>query len=362
MKKIFFKSLLLSSFALSIFSCQEDDSTPTASTSVKANILSTENSSVFLDSNFPNNPAVTFAWDNANYGVQTETKYDIQVSKTADFANFVTAGTSIGSSRTQTFVVSEFNSSVIKAGLEPDTSNKMYVRLMSYIGTTKSLSEFSNIINMNVTPFERVLPIYYFVGAAVSSGWNNNNNNQPLFIDKNDENVYNYTGYFNNDQFKILSKKGAWQPQYGKGSSDGTLAANLGGGSDPGEISIADKGLYKVKVNFQTFKYQIEKITDTPTVYTSMGMLGTAIPGSSSTTDIKLTKSTFDPHMWTSTLTLTKGEFKFRGNDDNTKTWATESSQTGQATLNGTSIPVLSGGNYSIWFSDLDGRYLLVKN
>ena len=362
MKKIL-NSIFIVFLVLNYFSCTEDDSTPIASIASTPVVLSTGKEDVFLDSNYPNNLANTFLWETSDYGLNTEIKYDIEISKFSDFSkNVILASSTTESQRSKTLSVNQLNDLAIKAGLTPDSKEKLYVRVISYLGSQKSLKgTSSNIISLNVTPYERILPIRYFVGSATAPGWSNNNDNQPLFINKENEFEYNYTGFFKGgagEQFKILEKLGAWQPQWGKGSSIGTLAGNPGTqASDPGEIDVESMGIYTFKVNFQTLKYEFKKLDKEVSLYNSIDLVGSAVTSAST-----LTKTAFDSHMWKGSVNLNAGSFKFRGNNDDSKTWSTASSQTGQGTASGASIPVLKSGSYTIWFSDLDGRYLLIRN
>jgi hypothetical protein len=59
---------------------------------------------------------------------------------------------------------------------------------------------------------------------------------------------------------KFISVVGQWQPQFGKGSADGILAANYGGGNDPGTITPATTGNYKIRIDLLNYTYTLTKL------------------------------------------------------------------------------------------------------
>lgn len=103
----------------------------------------------------------------------------------------------------------------------------------------------------------------YTIGDATAGGWDNVNSNTTLkaqYLTRVSpwvfEGTQTLTGGAN---VKFISQVSQWQPQFGKGSKDGELGYNYGGGNDPGTISVPSSGTYKIQVNFYTMTYTLTK-------------------------------------------------------------------------------------------------------
>ena len=64
---------------------------------------------IFLDKNYPDNPALNVSWTQAAYTVPVEVNYKIEASKDKDFKTPYVLGTVAQSLRTATYTVSQLN-------------------------------------------------------------------------------------------------------------------------------------------------------------------------------------------------------------------------------------------------------------
>ena len=157
-----------------------------------------------LDAVNTNNPAITLNWKPADYGIQSSVNYDIQFSSDDAFTAPIVAATVTGRTST-TLSVSEVNTAVGNAGLNPFEWKNIYIRVVSSLGTQDGLTSASNVINLNVYPyFNYTFDDYFLVGNGVAPGWDNNQSdsatqNPPLFRDETDSNVFYFTGLIKND-------------------------------------------------------------------------------------------------------------------------------------------------------------------
>lgn len=347
--------------ALLLSSCDDDAELFTVSGGPTAAVLAQLNiTDIELDPVVTNNPAATFSWTPANYGLQASVIYSVQFSSDEAFTNAYTATTVTGGSSV-TLSVSELNSAAGSSGLAPFAWSALYARVVSSLGTQSSQTVASNVITFNVYPyFNYVFDDYYLVGDGTAPGWNNNNNNPPIFRDGSNADLFHYEGYFSAGHFKLLEVKGLWQPQWG--TNDGaTIEANPGGGSDPerfplgGGAGITVAGYYKFTINFSSNTFTWEPYDASgATDFTSMTLQGSGVAA-----PVSMSQSSFDSHLWYANgVRLTPGDVQFLTNTGGT--WGSDTSFSGQATAGGSNIPVVVEDDYDVWFSDLTGRYILI--
>lgn len=361
-KHIFNKIILAGVLALGLISCDNGDKVieEVVSSPIVAD-LSTQ--TLVLDSNFPSNPALTLSWESAGYSAPTEVKYDVEISLTEAFETPYALASVAHSMRYITFTAKELNEAAKKIGLEPYEAQKMYFRVKSYLGDNKLLLQTSNVSQLTITPYQ-ASPTYdyidlYLIGDATAAGWDNsasNDNLYPLVKTAGDNTKYSYTGFFKTGGFKMIQVKGSWDLQYGLGSASGNGGTlDTSGGS--GNIPIAADGYYKLEISTTNLSYKLTKLSDPTTTYNNISIIGN---GEDWNTDIQLTKSSFDSHVWTKTLNISSGEIKFRANNAWDVSWGADSEFFGTATIGGANIPVTDEWNYSVYFNDFTGAYSII--
>ncbi|NMH86785.1 SusE domain-containing protein [Flavivirga algicola] len=368
-KKISIFIFTVCAFILSS-SCDDDTEKFIASETAPVVLSDLTIATIELDPVNINNPAMTLSWNEADYGQQASVNYSIEIASDEAFTES-TVATSITGNNTVTLSVSELNAAAGSVGLPPFAWNMLYARVSSSIGSQNGLSVKSNSISFSVFPyFNYKFNDFYLVGNGTAPGWNNNDNNPPLFRDPVNSNLYHYTGYFTKGsggdgegRFKVLETRGLWQPQWGvtdnEGDDDiktsGEIAGNPGTQSgDPGRFGVPSDGFYSFTIDFSKNTYTNEPFDASgATDFTSMEIQGSA------TATTAMTQSSFDSHLWNITsVRLVPGDLQFVTNTGSTWSGATEFS--GQATENTGSIPVIVEDDYEVWFSDLDGRYILI--
>lgn len=214
--------------------------------------LSTE--SIFLDRNFPDNPALTVSWDVAKYTVPTQVTYKVEVSKDNSFAKPYTLGTVANSGRFLTVTTSQLNTAAQTIGLVKDVQADMYIRVSSYLGNDASLNAVSNVTKIKVTPYELEYPSFYLVGAASYVGWNSGS---AQILYKNSSKSIIYTYLENNQAFRFLGQQN-WNPINYSIDQAGTrdayryfkqVSSNLVQDGDENMKFTGDTGIYKITIN-----------------------------------------------------------------------------------------------------------------
>lgn len=355
-----FKIVLASLLFIGLWSCtDESDLQQIAPAGSEFSVITPDGSTtVIIDEKHLSNPAVTVTWSAAQYTATTSINYRVEIAKNdTAFLAPVIVGT-VTNATNLTLSMEELNSYATLAGLEPFVAGAIDIRVISYVGVAGQEEQISkNFQTISVTCFSSYpYQEYYLVGDATDAGWNNDNNNQVLFRDATDGKKFTLTTYFKAGAFKLLEKKGQWQPQWGQ--VGGVLAGNPGTQSgDPDSFSIATAGYYTFTLNMNDKSYTLKPYTGSTTAYTTIGIIGSATPGGwDADTDMVKT----DKHIWyISSIDLKKGEGKFRAENDWGTNWGGSTKLSGIGTNGGANIPV-DGGKYNVWFNDLDGAYMFI--
>lgn len=370
------KYLLLLLPLLFVWSCQDDEDLVIATTSNAPILLQSENTSVNLDPNYKDNPALTLIWSHADYNVQTTPNYVVYFG--LDEAFEINQEVLSTNNRSYTWTVDELNTTIQAMGMTPNEVGNLFVKVVSSLGNQEQLAMTSNVVSFQLTPYVTYsFKDYYLVGNATSAGWNPNNNNQAMFRDPNNENLFHFTGYFdkiedndNEGRFKLVEVLGEWQPQWGDARPEGEdpvvasgdVAGNPGTqGDDPGRFGVPSAGYFTFEIDFDALTYTVSPFdTAGASTYDSVGLIGDATTtGWDSDTDM-MRNSDFDPHNWyLYNVELGNGDIKFRANDAWDVSWGGETPYSGTGTLDGPNIPV-TAGVYNIWFNDLTGDYQLI--
>lgn len=343
---------------LGVTSC-EDREIITVENKSAAVVMDLSKNDLILDSNFPANPALTINWNTADFTVPVAVTYQIEMSSKETFENPKNLGPVVSTGNHATFTTLEMNNAAKLIGFVPDVAQKMYIRVLSYIGNNKDLAQFSNVTMLTITPY-LARPLYpytdlYMIGDATAGGWDNLSTNGNLIpmLKTSDASKYEFTGYFKVGGFKMIKEKGSWAAQFGLGASAGQLSTD--GGS--GDIKITAEGYYKLTVNTTDLNYTLVAVTNPTKTYDNISMIGTATGGA----DKQLTKSTFNAHLWTAKkVSLKEGVFKFRANNSWDVNWGTNSEYYGVGTANGADIPVSAEWTYDVYFNDVTGNYTLI--
>lgn len=344
MKKIL-KLSTLAFLLIAGVSCENDDQTIATAKGGPQLLTPLDGSSYVLDPSTNTNEVTTLVWNHADYSVQTEVNYVVEVALAGtDFATAVPAGAT-----TNRFIVwthEALNAVALEAGLTPYTAGDLDVRIKSALGSNAELVAYSNTITITVTPYTTDLPKIAVPGNH--QGWSPPT--APLLA-ASGFGLTDFEGYVSLDgEFKFVGPNGSGAYEWGNDDwgDDGTFSGTLALTGESNCSSTA--GYYRVKANTTDLTYSIQSVT--------WGVIGSATPtGWDSDTDMTYNSTT---KKWSIVIALSAGEFKFRYND----TWNVGEAQwnlglfdagkTGQnyggetMSYGGGNIPVAAAGTYLI--------------
>lgn len=350
--KIIFSSLL---FVLVVSCVREDDKEVLKESSEGS--ISADKNSVVLNNATPEAESIKFSYTLPTFSPAVVPSYAIEFA--LKDANFSIKEQIVVSKDTLSAALShkQLNDLLLNIGAKPGELANVEVRLKTSFNNQTNY--YSDILNLEVTPFVSFKNLY-LVGDATEAGWNNNNNNQPLFRDPVNVNKFYFTGYFSSGGFKLLEKLGEWHPQWGV---NGTVvaASNPDGSNEPGAFNIPTAGYYTFQIDIVAKTFSLTPYTGSLTAYATIGIIGSSTSDGWNS-DQDLSSSALNPHLWrVNNIALTMGEAKFRANNDWGTNWGSDTPLSGVAGLGGANIPVNEAANYDVFFNDLDGRYLFIK-
>ena len=164
--------LKISTLALLLFagvSCENDDQTIATPSGGPELITPLDGSAYVLLPENATNEATTLVWNHADYDVQTEVNYDVEVALAGtDFTTIIPAGST--TSRFLVWTVEALNAVALEAGLVPYTQASLDVRIKAALGSNADLVSYSNVITIKVTPYTTDLPQLAVPGNH--QGWN----------------------------------------------------------------------------------------------------------------------------------------------------------------------------------------------
>lgn len=359
MKKNIFKFLTVLVTFYSILSCVDDRDPVLSSDSTSAAFKSAPTGTYTVTEANLTNVFDTFVITPPTYNIATQTVYQLEAAEAGtDFAN----PTNLGTTTSDTYIkitYNQINTAALSLGASNGVPFAIDVRIKSNIKNTTTYL-YSSPVTFTVVPYV-FGPVYtytdlYLIGNATAGGWDNlaNNNNIYPLQKSSSNNVYTYSGYFAAGGFKLIKTKGSWTEQFGSGGS-GVLSTD--GGS--GNISISTAGYYTLTIDTTALTYSLNAMTAPTTTYTYISIIGSVYGNWDS--DIDLTVSTFDPHVWVAkNVVLNAGEFKFRADHDWGTNWGAGSEFFGVGTQNGSNIPLSTSFTYDVYFNDSTGEYTLI--
>lgn len=281
------------------------------------------------------NSAVKFNWNATEFG-NIPLNYAIQIDKAGGtFATPLVLP--FGTSSTGDITVNALNNAAINAGVVPNTSGDLAIRVIAGQGANLVNPLYSNVATLKVTTYLATLTWYVpgdYVAASYPGStfadWTPDKSPQVQSLASAPTNLEGYVYMANaNNQWKFASKPNWDGPNYGDGGA-GKLDANGGNISSPA-------GYYKLNADATALTYTA--------VATVWGVIGDASPlGWDDETAL-----TFDAtsSTWRGAMHLTDAQIKFRANHD----WGYNyGSSTKDANLNagGDNIAISVEADYAI--------------
>ncbi|WP_179337115.1 SusE domain-containing protein [Winogradskyella ludwigii] len=340
MKKLSILGLFI--FALISFnSCEtEDDIVFTTQTAEGFVFTNSIIDSYVLTASTSSNLGERFTWASADFGVSTNTSYELQSSITGDFTDAAIVNTTTGNEIAMT--IGQMMSVATEAGLDNDpdsaepNTGSFSVRVRALTGDTGGADDvFSNVLVINVELLEGggsgSSGIALSTWGIVGSGYNDWGGAGPdgQFYTTSEADVYVAYATLIDGEIKFRENN-EWVNDFGDDDADGTL--------ETGGANIATTaGTYKITLDIANATYTMEAY--------SWGVVGSGYNDWGATPDAKFyydyTTDTFKVD-----VQLIDGEVKFRLNND----WVTE--------FGGDNIPV-TAGHYSISINLNDNTYTL---
>jgi hypothetical protein len=330
MKKIF-KLLLLSIVSLGMFSCDDQEDLIILTPPAEFSILTPDTGAALtLTPELVNNPAVTIAWSQADYGAQSPVVYFVEIARNGtEFENPLVGGTT--SNTNLTWTVAELNSAALAAGLAPTESDGLDIRIKATTGTNESQAVYSNVITVLITTYTTELPRLAVPGNH--QGWD-----PPTAptLAASAFGASDYEGFVYLDGgYKFVAPDNAGAFVWGNTdwADDGTNTGVLVVENETDCMAAA--GYYKVLADTEALTYS--------TTLTNWGIIGAATPAGWDASTPMTYNST--SKKWEIVVSLSAGEFKFRAND----AWAMNfGGDAENLTQDGDNLSVDAGGTYLV--------------
>ena len=349
---------------LGIISCDDRELITTENTAAPI-LMDLSAEKIFLDHNYPDNPALTVTWTAAQYSVPMEIKYAIEASADDKFETPVLMAQLSGSERATAFTTTQLNNAAIDAGLVPDETQKLYIRVKAYVGAN-SLVTISNVTALTVTPYIviKTYPKFYLVGAASAAGWTPTSS---ILLHQVEYKNYIYTYLKKGENFRFLGQQ-AWDGLNYATDKDGTKDSNRffktlsdnitqASGDDENMTFVGESGMYKITIDssegIQSIKAEASAVSGFD--FTEMYVVGN-IAGNGWDAKNAIPMTVVGDGKYEVELSVNDGDaFKFIGQKDwGNLEWANILGQEGNSGAVGP-----KGDNSNIVFNGDAGKYLI---
>lgn len=233
--------------------------------------------------------------------------------------------------------------------------------------------DFVNIVeegNSGLFPFSQVTPKLYYIIGLGDEKWDTSPaglgvSYYPMGLvygnqyDSNGNGTFTYTGHFTTDKrFKLIGGTLDWSEQWGNRDTRG-IDSPVHNDASSSDFLVPTNGYYRITLNSITNNLTISPIAATPTVYGSMGLIGT-FSGWSADMNMIPTEPV-NNHEWYMTYKFdVNGECKFRADGLWNTNWGENMYPYGIGVQGGANIPY-NAGTYTFFLNDIDGTYYFIK-
>ncbi len=328
MKKI----VLYSFFCLfvSAFVACEKDEEKTVLTNTTPGTLSLNKTAFVLTEADAKNVVITFSWTAFVSDVNVAKTYSLEIDKAGNnFKKPIELASA--SALTKSLTVSALNSMVTQdIKLLPDFAHSLEVRVKcSIVGSAPT---YSNVVTFTATPYFQAAkyPVWYVPGSY--QGWMPD---KAATIASKD-NDGKYEGYINfpdaTTSFKFTPAPN-WTNDYGDEATTGDSGKLKVKGTD---IKVNTPGYYLIKADSIANTWSI--------LATTWSVVGTASVDWDTDTNLKYDAAT---DAWSATLSLKKGEMKFRANKTSVLSYG-DTDANGSLEAGGDNIKIDADGTYVV--------------
>ena len=295
-----------------IWSCESDDDQVIAQGLIGPELV-TPNTALELTEEAENIPAFTLVWNDADYDVNTQINYTIEIDNSGnDFTEPVIAG--VTSERIFTWTVKEINDVALGKGLTAGEAGALEVRVKSALGSENFDEIISDVIILTVTPYEAAVvpvggPKFFMVGNFQkyyeATEWTPTEAIRMKHVGATDEDLVfeAFVKLDEGDGFKFINDALDWSElESNIGTIGGAQDGNLENSGGSGDIKAPETGLYYVKVDIDNLTYQLAKM--------DWGVIGDSTPGGWDG-ETAMTYD-FENNKFTISVGLVDGQLKFR--------------------------------------------------
>ena len=280
MKKFFKIILVIVMIMASSYSCSDDVLVSVAKAPADGEFLLTPSvdNVVLNKTEADTKTAITFDWEKSWYGIDTPTKFTIQMdASTGDFSKPITMEL-IANQKSYTHT--ELNAIALKLKLKPDVVGKIKVRLLTTL-SYGALPVYSNTVLITVTPYNTLILKYpmpaalYLQGDAVPSNWGTPVPDIQKMVQIDNHRFGLLIALTAGKNFAFLSTPTAWStPAYlAATATEPSIGGNFILNEPPSWAGTSIKapgatGVYQVIIDFTEGKYTItpaQAITAPPT-------------------------------------------------------------------------------------------------
>jgi len=324
---------LLGVLAITLWSCKKDENRVVIHTG-DTPVLNTSAPSTLVLRQDDAEETISFSWNAYEHSWSDENvstdvlNYIIQIGHAGvDFQSALVERST--KSTSLLYTVAELNAALLDLRYEPGISAGIDVRLVASLAPNRPI--YSNTITLQVTPYEDVIiyPSLYLAGSF--NDWSHSDAHRVGSV----ENDGKYEGYVNfpnaNTEFKFSSQSNWDGINYGDGGG-GMLDTD----GSAGNLVVAEAGYYLLKADSEALSWSAVK--------TDWGVIGDATGSWDSSTPMIYNAET---GLWTVTINLSAGEWKFRANDE----WVIDfgaGNQSGVLAYGGGNFTVEDPGTYII--------------
>ncbi|WP_017731725.1 SusE domain-containing protein [Nafulsella turpanensis] len=364
MKTIIYNKLtFLGLFLVTLMACEKEEDRVILQPGT-APALSVSTNELILTEEEAETEAISFNWTESDFGYDAAIDYTLQIDTAGgNFAEPVEEA--LDNATDWSYTVAELNAMAREFGLTPGEAHQLHFRIKAAVSEHVEPA-FSNVSTIEVTPYAPTVvtgPVQetiYLIGSATENDWDNTAA-MPAFLSDTEEHTFIYTGFLEAGELKFLSELGQWAPQWGSDEAGGVLYRPTEDDPDPAPFEIPADGYYTIVIDTLNLTYSQEPYdASSATSYNTIGIIGAFNDWSVS---VPLEQSTFNPHIWFTEYSFEEDTMlKFRANDAWTVNWGAASEPErlfGLGVQDGADIAV-PAGDYTIYFNDLTGRYMLL--
>jgi len=275
-----------------LFSCEDDKDVVTIDTNAEPAVITSLSSDLTkIITSEKLSEKITFEWEKADYGVNTEVVYTVQIdSKCGTFESFVELGKTSADSLTLT--LETLNSKLLdELAVASHQLADVQVRIVSTVNN--KLPAISDTVQFQITPWSDKPVALWLLGG----NWNAKD--APSIYVEGESSFEGYVYFDDEAPFKLATSPICAQTTYG--DFGGKLSSGASGNI------LVDSGYYRLQADTENLTYSLVKIN-------SWGMIGSSTPGGWNTSTPMEYNEAND--VWKGEVELTNGALKFRANDN----------------------------------------------